>query len=299
MALNEKEFITGFLSKTLNMDESAVASLYNEDGTIKDDALTNVLDLDVKRIDGKKVDTKKFFDDGYKKASSEVLTKRDGELKEKFGIKSDKIGSELISEIISMQVKNSGADLNEDAVKKHPAYISAIDKLTKEKEDAVKAETEKLTKYQSEQTKKETFSSVSKKALDIFNNLKPILSKDSAKAQNQMDDFVNKLNSYEYDLQGDKIIVLKDGKVLEDSHGNRVPFEKVVKENAERYYDFHQADPRSAPGNGRSADNSGSSGSALSVPKSADEFNTTIADASIPVKDRLEYKNKYEKSFNN
>lgn len=301
MALNEKEFIAGVLSKTLNLDDAGVAALYNADGTMKDDALNNVLDLDVKRIAAVKPDTKKHFDDGYKKAQSEVLAKRDKELKEKYGITSDKIGVELFNEIITEQVKKAGAELNEDAVKKHPVYISTVDKLTKDKEDAVKAESDKLAQFQTEQKKKETFSSVSSKALDYFNSLKPILSADQTKAKNQMNDFVDKLKGYEYEVQeDDKIIVLKDGKVLEDGHGNRIPFEKVVKETADKYYDFHKAEQRSSAGNGK--DDTGSSGSStspLSVPKTSDEFNKTIADSSIPVKDRMEYKGKYEKQFNN
>ncbi|MES2395670.1 MAG: hypothetical protein V4549_06690 [Bacteroidota bacterium] len=302
MALNEKEFITGVLSKTLNLDDAGVAALYNADGTMKDDALTNVLDLDVKRIAAVKPDTKKHFDEGYKKAQSEVLTKRDKELKDKFGITSDKIGVELFNEIISEQVKKAGGELNEDAVKKHPVYISAVDKLTKDKEDAVKAETEKLTQFQTEQKKKETFSSVSSKALDFFNSLKPILSTDQTKAKNQMNDFVDKLKGYEYEVQDDdKIIVLKDGKVLEDGHGNRVPFEKVVKETADKYYDFHQAEKRSNAGNGKDeeAGKAGSSKSPLTVPKNADEFYRTVADSSIPAKDRAEYQTTYEKQFTN
>lgn len=300
MALNEKDFIAGFLSKTLNMDADGVAALYNADGTLKDDALTNVLGLDVERVKGMKPDTKKVFDDGYKKASSEVLSKRDNELKEKFGIKSDKIGIELINEVVSEQVKKAGVELNEDAIKKHPVYISMVDKLTSEKETAVQAETEKLTKYQTEQKKKETFSTVASKALEHFHSFKPILSQDQTKAKNQMNDFVEKMKGYDYEVQGDKIIVLKDGKVLEDGHGNRIPFEKVVKDTADMYYDFHAAEKRSSAGNGKEDPaGSGSTSPKLAVPKTKEEFWKVVGDSSIPAKDRTDYKAQHEKQFVN
>lgn len=300
MAHTEKEFIAGVLSKTLNLDTDGVAALYNTDGTIKDEALTQILDLDVKRISAIKPDVKKHFDEGYKKAQSEILSKRDKELVDKFGIKSDKIGVELINDIVAEQVKKAGVELNDDAVKKHPVYISTVDKLTKDKDDAVKAESEKLTQFQTEQKKKETFSNVSSKALEHFNSLKPILSQDQSKAKNQMNDFVEKLKGFEYEVQEDgRIVVLKDGKVLEDAHGNRIPFEKVVKETADRYYDYHQADKRAAPGNGKDPAENGSGKSPLTAPKNEEEYNKTLADSSIPVKDRNDFKSMHEKQFTN
>lgn len=296
MALNEKEVLTGLLSAAYQMDETGVASLYNEDGTIKDDALETLKKVDADRVTKLKPDTKKFFDEGYKKATSEVLSKREQEIQDAFKIKSDKKGMELISEIIQSQAKANGTELNEDAVKKHPLYISTVDRLSKEKEEGIKAESEKLVKFQTELQKKEVFASVSSKAMDIFNTLKPVLSQDPAKAKNQMTDFADKLKSYEYDIQGDQIIVLKEGKVLEDSHGHRIPFEKVVKETAERYYDFHIVDPKKIPSNG-DKDNKGAKINSLETPKNSAEFFKTLADTSIPIKDRNEYKAKHEKQF--
>lgn len=292
-----KEFLSGVLSKTLNMDEAGVASLFNEDGTIKDESVQTILDLDVKRIGGLKPDTKKFFDDGYKKASSEILTKRDKELSEKFGIKSDKMGIELVNEIISEQVKKSGVDLNDEAVKKHPLYISTVDKLTKDKEEAIAAESGKLTSFQTELKRKETFNNVANKAMTYFNSLKPILSSDATKAENQRALLTEKLGGYEYDIQGDKIIVLKDGKVLEDDHGNRIPFEKVVKQTAESYYDFHVTDPKSAPSNGQAKPNGKEVKSTLEAPKTQQQFIETIANSKIPVEERKAFEAEHAAKF--
>jgi len=292
-----KEFLTGVLSKTLSMDENGVASLFNEDGTIKDESLQAVLDLDVKRIAGLKPDTKKLFDDGYKKAASEVLTKRDKELQEKFGIKSDKLGIELVNEIIAEKVKSSGAELNDESVKKHPLYIATVDKLTKDKEDAIASESSKLTTFQTELKRKETFNNVANKAMSYFNSLKPILSSDASKAENQRALLTEKLSGYEYDIQGDKIIVLKDGKVLEDDHGNRIPFEKVVKQTAESYYDFHVTDPKSAPANGKQTPNGTSVKSTLEAPKSHQHFIETIGNSKIPAAERIAYESEHAAKF--
>lgn len=296
MALTEKELITGLLSTAYQMDETGVAELYNTDGTLKDDALDSLKKADSERVLKLKPDTKKFFDDGYKKASSEVLTKYERDIQDAFKFKSEKKGVELIGEIISAQSKSNGTELNEDAIKKHPLYISTVDRLSKEKEEAIKVESEKLVKYQTELQKKEVFASVSTKAMEIFTSLKPVLSTDSNKAKNQLVDFAEKLKGYEYDIQGDQIVVLKDGKVFEDSHGHRVPFEKVVKETAERYYDFHMVDSKKSPTN-TDDKNKGAKTALLEAPKTSAEYFKTIADSRIPIQERNDYIAKYEKQF--
>ncbi len=169
--------------------------------------------------------------------------------------------------------------------------------MSKEKEDAIKIESEKLVAFQTELQKKEVFAKVSSHAMEIFNTLKPVLSQDPAKAKNQMQDFADKLKSYEYDIQGEQVIVLKDGKILEDNHGHRVPFEKVVKETAERYYDFHQVDPKKSPSNNGDDKNKGNKGPVLEAPKNSADYFKTLADSSIPANVRTEYREKYGKQF--
>lgn len=292
----EKELLSGLLSAAYQMDDAGVASLYNEDGTIKNDALETLKKLDIDKVSKLKVDTKKFFDDGYKKATSESLSKYEQTIQDTFKIKSDKKGIELISEIISEQVKAAGGTINEDAIKKHPLFISTVDKLSREKEEAIKAESEKFTQFQTELQKKETFNIVAKKAKELFLNLKPVLSQDKNKADMQIENFVEKLKGYEYDPQNDNIIVLKDGKVYEDKHGHRIPFEVVVKQIAETYYDFHEFDQKRSPANDDTKNKTGKA-ALIEPPKNEQEFNKTIGNASIPVKDRIEYKAKYGKQF--
>ncbi len=295
MPTTEKELLSAFLSKTLNMDESGVASLYNEDGTeLKSDALETLLKSDVERVGKLKPDTKKFFDDGYKKAQSETATKIEKEFQEKTGFKSDKKGVELFIEYAAQ--KHDGGDISEDAIKKHPLYISTVDKLSNEKETAVSAVQGEFDKFKSELSHKETFATVASKAMDLFNGLKPILSSDTSKAKNQLEDFVSKLKGYEYEIQGDKIIVLKDGKVLEDGHGNRRPFDQIVKETANRYYDFHAADARRAPGNGKDDKGNEKIKFDIVVPKTEQEYAAAIADSTKSLEERGAIKEAYQKS---
>lgn len=290
----EKELLSAFLSKTLNMDEAAVASLYAEDGKLKDDALTTLESLDVERVKKLKPDSTDAFNNGHKKGKSEALSQLETEFLKKTSFKSDKKGIDLFLDYATQAVKEADKGVNDDAIKKHPLFISEVERLQSEKEAAIVAESAKLTKFQGEIKAKEAFSAVSNKAMELFNSYKPVLSKDPVKAKNQMEDFVGKLKGFEYDIQADKIIVLKDGKVVEDSHGNRVPFEKLVKQEAERYYDFHVADPRQAPAN--------KNGQAppktfdFEVPKNPEQYAKMIGDSSRPVDERMAIKEAYEKS---
>ncbi len=91
--------------------------------------------------------------------------------------------------------------------------------------------------------------------------------------------------------------MLKDGKVLEDDHGNRIPFEKVVKADAERFFDFHVTDPKGAPGNGKAQPNGKEVKSTLEAPKSQQDFLNTISDSKIPVAERLTYEQEHSAKF--
>lgn len=293
--MTEKEILSAFLSKTLNLDESGVASLYNEDGTeLKADALETLLKHDVERVGKLKPDTKKFFDDGYKKAQSEALTKIEKEFQEKTGFKSEKKGVELFIEYAAQ--KHEGGEITEDAIKKHPLYINTVEKLSSEKEAAVLAVQGEFDNFKSELKNKETFSSVASKAIDVFNSLKPVLSTDATKAKRQMEDFVTKLKEFDYEIQGDKIIVLKDGKIHEDSHGNRIPFEKIIKEKADMYYDFHATDPKSSPGNGKPEGDGAAKKFEVVVPKTEQDYAAAIADSSKPLEERLAIKEAWTKT---
>lgn len=296
--MTEKEFIAGFLSKTVNMDTAGVTSLYNEDGTeLKSDSLDTVLKLDVDRVKSMKVDTKKLEDDFHKKGFAKAMTEFEKEFKAKTGYNSEKKGLDLVLDYAAS--KGETTEINEDAVKRHPLYISSIEKLTKEKDDAVKAEQDKFNDFQNGIKKRETFSSVAKKATEIFNALKPVLSQDSNRANNQMELFVDKLKDYDYEIQDERIVVLnKDGSVFEDSHGNRIQFEKLIKDTASKYYDFHVAEKRTIPDNKTEAGKGGANPINIQVPKTEAEYAAIIADSSIPLKDREAIKEAYASKQN-
>ena len=69
-------------------------------------------------------------------------------------------------------------------------------------------------------------------------------------ADNQVKFFVNTLKDFKFDVQDERIVVMdKDGKVLEDGHGNSRSFEDIVKETASGLFEFRANNGGSGSGN--------------------------------------------------
>lgn len=295
--MTKEELLLEVLSDTLNLDTETIASYFNEDGTIKDGAKEEILNKYADHAKNlKSGSTKTAFDDGYKKAQSEVLSKFENDFKTKTGFKSDKKGVELVLDYANTQ--NKGGEITEDVIKKHPLFISQQEQHQAELEAARNEGETKLNQFQSELSKKETFKLVSNKALELFHSLKPILSKDPLKAKKQEELFIEKLNGFEWDLQnnGDRIVPLKDGKVFENSQGHAVNFDKLVKDITGTYFDLHVADDKSSPGNKNKPDDTKKSFS-FETPKNQNEYASFVGDSSRPIDERTAYKEAFKDLF--
>ena len=302
-----KTIITGLLSKAYNFDNGKIAELFKDGETeLSEDQqkeiLQKLLDEDAKRVEAikKSVDTKPAFQDGFKKAKSEVLTDFEKGLKEKFGIESDKTGLELVEEVVSKKSEGGqSGDITEDAIKRSKVFQDMESNLKKQI-TTVKNEYEtKINEIQDGYKAEQTFSNVSQKALQIFNGLNPILPQNKTVADNQVKFFVNTLKDFKFDVQDERIVVMdKDGKVLEDGHGNSRSFEDIVKETASGLFEFKANNGGSGSGNGgqQGQGGSGSSSYAGSVPKTFEELEKVMSDTSISIEDRSNIMAEYEKA---
>ena len=301
-----KTIITGLLSKAYNFDNGKIAELFKDGETeLSEDQqkeiLQKLLDEDAKRVEAikKSVDTKPAFQDGFKKAQGEILTKFEKDLKEKFGLESDKMGLELVEELVSKKSEGGqGGDLTEDAIKRSKVFQDMESNLKKQI-TTVKTEYEtKINEIQDGYKAEQTFSNVSQKALQIFNGLNPILPQNKTVADNQVKIFVNSLKDFKFDVQDERIVVMdKDGKVLEDGHGNSRSFEDIVKETASGLFEFKANNGGSGSGNGGQQGQGGSGSSyAGNVPKTFEELEKVMGDNSISIEDRSNIMAEYEKA---
>lgn len=290
-----KDFLSGVLSELYNIDQNGVTSLFNEDGTVKETAKQTILDWDAERVKTLKESSKKqYIDEGHGKAQREILTKFENDFKAKTGFKSDKKGLDLVLEYAA-SIQTKDGNITEDAIKKHPLYLSLQEEKDKAVQDAITQGEEKLNQFQTEIKKKETFSAVAQKALEIFHSAKPVLSSDPIKAKKQEELFLKELKAFEYELQDERIVVLKDGKIHETKNGHPFKFEDLVKTTANDYFDFHAADRKQNAGNG----NQGGKGDktfTFDVPKNAEEYAKAISDPNKSLEERQAIDKAYQAS---
>lgn len=300
-----KTIITGLLSKAYNFDNGKIAELFKDGETElseqqQTEILNKILEIDAQRVENikKSVDKKDAFQDGFKKAKSEVLTDFEKGLKEKFGIESDKTGLELVEEVVSKKSEGGqGGDITEDAIKRSKVFQDMESNLKKQI-TTVKTEYEtKINEIQDGYKAEQTFSNVSQKALQIFNGLNPILPQNKTVADNQVKFFVNTLKDFKFDVQDERIVVMdKDGKVIEDGHGNSRSFEDIVKETASGLFEFKANNGGSGSGNGGQGQGGSGSSYAGSVPKTFEELEKVMSDTSISIEDRSNIMAEYEKA---
>lgn len=300
-----KTIITGLLSKAYNFDNGKIAELFKDGETElseqqQTEILNKILEIDAQRVENikKSVDKKDAFQDGFKKAKSEVLTDFEKGLKEKFGVESDKTGLELVEEVVSKKSEGGqGGDVTEDAIKRSKVFQDMESNLKKQI-TTVKTEYEtKINEIQDGYKAEQTFSNVSQKALQIFNGLNPILPQNKTVADNQVKFFVNTLKDFKFDVQDERIVVMdKDGKVLEDGHGNSRSFEDIVKETASGLFEFKANNGGSGSGNGGQGPGGSGSSYAGNVPKTFEELEKVMSDTSISIEDRSNIMAEYEKA---
>ena len=300
-----KTIITGLLSKAYNFDNGKIAELFKDGETElseqqQTEILNKILEIDAQRVENikKSVDKKDAFQDGFKKAKSEVLTDFEKGLKEKFGVESDKTGLELIEEVVSKKSEGGqSGDVTEDAIKRSKVFQDMESNLKKQI-TTVKTEYEtKINEIQDGYKAEQTFSNVSQKALQIFNGLNPILPQNKTVADNQVKFFVNTLKDFKFDVQDERIVVMdKDGKVIEDGHGNSRSFEDIVKETASGLFEFKANNGGSGSGNGGQGQGGSGSSYAGNVPKTFEELEKVMSDTSISIEDRSNIMADYEKA---
>lgn len=249
------EILSEILKKLYGLSEDqANVLIYADDKkeTLKDNVISEILALQEKKINEKKADATKQFENGYKKAQGETLGKLEKELKEKYEIDTELKGLELIEDIIKANTtaatKKAG-QITEDDIKKHPIYLKLEKEYSKaQKEAEAKNELEsKLKNFE----RKSKFDRIKEKALIEFKKLNPVLSEDPVKQANQQAMFLKEFDNFEdFEITEDgEIIAMLNGKRYENKLGNVVPFTEITKEIADKYFDYKKQETKGGAGN--------------------------------------------------
>lgn len=264
----EQKKLNGFLSKTLKMDDEELASLYNEAGELT--SLTAAEQADTARVTKLKEDQASQ----YKRGQKEVASKMEAQLKDKFGVDSDLTGVELVDFILTTELEKVKGKGDED-ITAHPEYLklkSESDRMLKAKD---KEWQKKIEDLELKHARESMFSKVKERAFAELDNLRPILPEDAKKAQKWKEKYIEDFRSYDFTEQDGMIVVLKDGKPLQDSHGYNKSFADLVKETAAEIFDFQTAESRSSAANQQTQSN-------FAAPRNEDEFIQKMREAKTP-----------------
>ena len=264
----EQKKLNGFLSKTLKMDDEELASLYNEAGELT--SLTAAEKADTSRV----AKLKEENDSQYKRGQKEVATKFETKLKEKYGVSSDETGVDLVDLILTTELEKVKGKGDED-ITAHPEYLklkSESDRMLKAKD---KEWQKKIEDLELKHARESMFSKVKERAFAELDNLRPILPEDAKKAQKWKEKYIEDFRAYDFTEQDGMIVVLKDGKPLQDSHGYNKSFADLVKETASEIFDFQTADDRTSPGNRQQQSN-------IIAPRNEEEFIQKMREAKTP-----------------
>jgi len=259
MEANEKNLLVGVLTKTLNKTDEEVSDLLyqkaddSDEVTLKEGALDLVLDADAQRVSNLKKSAKpdeKVLTDQYLKGKKEGKAELEAELRSAAGIETSAIGLDLVKEVV-----NHLSDCNiptDEQIKAHPLYV-ALEKERVPKEDYNKLNTD-FEEFKSNLDKTQRLSRIKNDVLSILPTFNPVISENQVVAQTRQQDFLQKFEGYEYELQEDgNHIIKRNGSRIEDPHGNPIKFKDFVKDVAALNYDFKVSDDVGNAGNRNTA----------------------------------------------
>lgn len=255
------ELLIAFLSKTLNMDADSLAEmLYKkaDDGTLTDQpneqALEALLAKDAERVQALKgkSDGKEQFDNGYKKGQKEALENLEKAVRSEFKADDvEKQGIDLVKHVVAKAAKTK---LGDDEVKVHPLYLKLEADAQKIADNVASEWESKLKDLETAYNRDKTFSSVSSKIQEVFEGLKPVLPQNPTAAATIRQEFVQRFTGYDYELtENGQVVVMKDGKRVEDAHGHAVSLESLVTQEASKRFDFMKQDDKGNAGNTETA----------------------------------------------
>jgi hypothetical protein len=283
----------------LNKTEDELAELIykksadSKELSLKDDAIDVVLDLDSKRVDSIKKNVKpdpERLKSEYSRGVKEGLENLETKIRETYSVDSDKKGIELVETVID---KNKGkTKLTDDEVKKHPLYL-ALEKERVSKEEYQKLQTT-FDEYKQQQVRNVKLSAIKKDAIKVLKSLNPVVSENPTVALTREEDYLHKFDPYDYELDDSgNHLVMKDGKRLEDAHGNPLSFNNFAKSIAMLNYDFKAQDGK---GNAGNKDDKGGGG--VKIPKTPEEYHKAMAEEPDAGK-RVAIRKAYESTLKN
>ena len=288
--MSEKELLNVLLGKAYQIAPERIAELLykksdDDAQTPTDELLENapdiLLKIDAERIAKVKpgtVDTKALYDKAAQEEAGRTHAKWEKMVREKFGVDAANTlkGEELLAAVKAATAKAAEQQpLTADIIKISPEYMAleASKKNALEEKDAEFQA--KLTELQTTFERQQQWSDVSKTIRQTFKGLNPVLPKDAAKAEAQVDLFVSQ-NFAGYDFkrtEDGRMLVMKDGARVDNAHGHPVFLEDLVQAKADALFDFEKQ-----PAVGQAGNTNGDTRPGVKIKFEADDKGSIDAD---------------------
>lgn len=243
------EQVEKLLTKVFNKTPDELGEvLYEGEGEERkprEDWADSVIPLFEQKIQSIKSSTKEEKENFYKKGVKEKAQEFEQLFKDKIGYKGEKETFEEM--LLDYAAQKPPKGMTEDDIKKHPLYIELEQStIPKSKyEEAINS----FEDYKKNVSRNEVLNKIKSKAWNIVEGHKPKMPENSTVAENLRNSFLSSFENFDYEFNGDQIIVLKDGKRVEDSLGNLVTFDTLTKQNADNWFEWNVTDARDASGN--------------------------------------------------
>lgn len=185
-------------------------------------------DIDAKIIDSFTPKFQKLIKDTKGRSAKEILEIKEKELAEKYGVSKTSDLITLVDNIVTEQVgKNSTKEITKEDALNHPEVKAAISKFKSERDELKNS----IKQAEQKAVRDALMGKVRAKAKETLLSLNPVLSKDEAKKQKQINIFLSQFDSLDYQIKEDgSILVLENGKPRQDADYNDITVSKLVNE---------------------------------------------------------------------
>ncbi len=249
-----KELLIAYLGKSLNRPAEQLADLLfetsDEGETLKGDALNALLALDAERVQKIKPDTKQYFDNGYKKAQSEVMERVEKSLRERFNVDPDKqLTGDALLDAINAAMATEGT--KPDKIKTSAEYLALEREMRKQIEDLRSQHTAEIENIRLEAKRGQTWAQVSGKIRELVRKHNGL--NQDAITDGMVDLLAAQFREYDYQIDGEDFLPLKEGNRVEDAHGHARRLAELVKERAEALLPRIAQQPAGSAGNANGA----------------------------------------------
>lgn len=281
-----KKLLLYITTKQFNLTEDEATALLFDGDKLKDDAGDAILSKAADTVARLKKERDDYFNRGHQKATKEIMPAVESKFRELTEFTEEAADFEdLVKKYREHAAKGSkGSKLTDDDVKKHPLYLQLeSSRVPKDEYDKLRTEYEGFKKN----TQRESIlSRIRDKAWEIVAAKNPIMSENQAVATNRKNDFLQKFNAFDFEEQDGQILVLQEGKRLEDAHGNPRQFSSFVLDMASLNFDFRAQEDK---GNGG---NKGGGGPAIitETPRTKAELNAVLDKYDAPGEDNVKKK---------